>query len=258
MPRDGEILRTFEIADDGMQGTIGYFHYMAACQDIADKEVVRSKLPNIDGPNPSLYLLRITFEWARFYDPKELISAMDDVFLPYHARTALISIIAIFDAALKGFADRLRKTQQGLKLPRGRDSYEAKLKWAFVLAKNSQTMARTRHLLTDCCSDVDHARRIRNLWVHNNGLFDSSYGHAKPINGNPPVIDPEYRQWEKDGKSRLIRLTTEGFEKLSLSHITLLHHVYDAIQKTYFGDTEGYSYIDQKKTIDWHRILGGT
>ena len=154
MARDTEILRTFEIADDGMQGTIGYFHYMTACQNIADKEVVKSRLPNMEKNEPFFH---ITLEWDRYYDPKELIGAMDDVFLFYHARMALISIIAIFDAALKSFADRLRKTQQSLKLPKERDSYEAKLKWAFVLAKNSQTMAKTKHLLTDCCSDVDHA-----------------------------------------------------------------------------------------------------
>ena len=31
MPGDKEIKRAFEIADDGMQGVIGYFHYVKTC-----------------------------------------------------------------------------------------------------------------------------------------------------------------------------------------------------------------------------------
>ena len=256
MPRDTEILRTFEIADDGMQGVIGYFYYLTACQEIADKEVVKGKLPFVDKDKPALHRLPITVEWDRYYDPNELIGAMDDVFLSYHARTALISVIAIFEAALKGFAKRLKETQKGfITLPK-KNNYEARLDWAFKLAKDSQSMARTKRLLPDCCLDVDHARRIRNLWVHNKGFFDEGYDHGIAVNGKSHKIAPEYQQWKKDGKPRSVYLNPDDFEILSVSHITLLHHVHDAIQRKYFGETEGYSYRGEKKTINWHRVLG--
>jgi hypothetical protein len=258
MPRDAEILRAFEIADDGMQGVIGYFHYQIACQEIADKEAVKGKLPFADKDKPALCRLPITVEWDRFYDPNELIVAMDDVFLSYHAQTALISIIAVFEDALKGFANRLRETQKSLtKLPKGNAKYKHRLEWAFEIAKGSGAMGKTKHMLTDCCLDIDHARRIRNLWIHNKGFFDDSYDEGPKglsVNGKAPIIDPEYQQWKKDGKPRSVHLTPEGFEKLSVRHITLLHHVHDAIQRKHFNETDGYSY---DKPIEWRRILGG-
>jgi hypothetical protein len=46
MPRDEETKRAFEIADDGMQGVIGYFLFVSACQDLAtESEVIKSFPP---------------------------------------------------------------------------------------------------------------------------------------------------------------------------------------------------------------------
>ena len=38
MPRDKVIKRSFEIADDGMQGVIGYFFYGLACKKLAPED----------------------------------------------------------------------------------------------------------------------------------------------------------------------------------------------------------------------------
>ena len=45
MPRDKRIRTAFEIADDGIQAILGYFHYVAACQRIANPVIVIDYLP---------------------------------------------------------------------------------------------------------------------------------------------------------------------------------------------------------------------
>ena len=45
MPRDQEIKRAFEVADDGMHGAIGYFLYGIACKKSASEIKILSHLP---------------------------------------------------------------------------------------------------------------------------------------------------------------------------------------------------------------------
>lgn len=250
MPRDEEIKRAFEIADDGMQGVIGYFHYVKACQSLAEQSEIVKELP----PRS----IQITYEWVRPYNPQELCQVMQDDFLFYHARIALISLISIFEGALKNFIARLVETKKPLKAPRG--NYKARLKWAFNIAKQSTYGPNSmKNRIPDLCLNVDHARRIRNLWMHNNGLFDEEYGNGISVNGRKPIIVPEYKEFLKNKKKQIpFVLNPDAFKMFSLSHIELLHQLHDAIQRRHFGQKRSYEYGAERKRIKWHRLLVGT
>ena len=114
-------------------------------------------------------------------------------------------------------------------------------------------MGRTKGKLPYICLDADHARRLRNLWLHNNGLLNELYGtDGIHVDGHSPIVIPAYQQWLNDKRPRAVYIGPGSFEKISLSHITLLHHVHDAVQRVYFGETRGYSYKGEKKRIRKH------
>ncbi|MDY6854179.1 MAG: hypothetical protein SWO11_05660 [Thermodesulfobacteriota bacterium] len=60
MPRDKKIRKSFEIAYDGLQGTIGYFFYVTACKGSAKHNEISKRLP----PNA----IPVTHEWVRYYN----------------------------------------------------------------------------------------------------------------------------------------------------------------------------------------------
>ena len=103
MPRDKDIRKSFEITDDGMQGIIGYFFYVIACKESATSKDISIRLPENQ--------IQITVEWVRFYNQQDLIQIMESCFELYHARTCLISLISIFETALKRFIGRLNETR---------------------------------------------------------------------------------------------------------------------------------------------------
>ena len=172
MPRDHKIKRAFEIADDGMQGVLGYYHYVLACEHVANKNIVIDYLPHIPALNPKdrKYVLPMTHDWVRHYHPVDLVQSMRGVFSAYHSRVSVISIISIFEACLAAFVQRL--VDRGKISDPGYQTYKGRLRWAFSIVLNStygdEPMQNRR---PDLCLDIDHARRIRNLWMHNNGNF---------------------------------------------------------------------------------------
>lgn len=185
MSYDSKIREYFEIADDGMQGVIGYYLYIEASQRISNKDEIIDQLPpeSID----------ITFHWIRYYDPKILCDVMEPIFPYYHSRIGVINLISIFEGALGNFMHRLLETGKITAIKRG---YKERLKWAFGVVENS-TMGNqeTLNRIPDICLHVDHARRIRNLWMHNNGLIDEYYGDNRngiEVQGKPPIIDESY------------------------------------------------------------------
>ena len=111
MPRDQVLKRTFEIADDGMQGAVGYFYYVNACQHLAKEERIIDYLPKVPVPkNGSIevrFSMQMFHQWLRNYDPWNLVQVMNSVFMNYHIRTCLLGIISIFDAYLADSIDRL-------------------------------------------------------------------------------------------------------------------------------------------------------
>ena len=182
---------------------------------------------------------------------------MQTLFLLYHARIALISLISTFEGALKNFIARLVDTKKIKKLKR--DSYKERLIWAFDIAKQSTYGTNTmKDRIPDICLDIDHARRIRNLWMHNNGLFDEGYEDGIPVNGRLPIIDPQYNKFLKNKKKPVpVVLKPDVFEQFSCSHIELLHDLHDTIQRKYFGQKISYGYKRERKRIEWQRLLLG-
>jgi hypothetical protein len=252
MPRDFHIRRAFEVADDAMQGAIGYFIYGTACQKKAQLQDVLSALPDNHIP--------ITHNWVRNYSPRELCQAMEQCFESYHARVSLIAVISAFEGALGNFGERLKLTGK-ISKPLNRN-YKGKLEWAFSTAGQSiygdqQMQAR----IPDLCLHIDHARRIRNLWMHKNGLFDSQYAtDGIHIQGRQPIIDATYVEQVQKRRRRTVPvvLTSDGFILFTKSHIELLHHIHDTIQRIHFGAKRPYGYRQMKKGIEWHRLLIGS
>lgn len=249
MPRDAEIKRAFEVADDSMQGVIGYFLYGIACKRAADKSGILEHLPK--------ETIQITHEWNRYYQPEDLHAAMCECFEPYHARVALISVISIFEGALSRFVERLTAEQKIGRQPRS--GYKARLTWAFALALESTYGSRAIVArVPDLCLLIDHARRIRNLWMHNNGLFDARYAtDGIPVPGSKPVVDPLFDKSNGGTKPVSLVLIPGTFLSMALSHIELLHHLHDVIQRRHFGQKKSYSYRASRKSIEWHRCLTG-
>lgn len=246
MPRDKVIKKAFEVADDGMQGVLGYFFYVLACKNSSPEEKVQALLPQES--------IQITHDWVRYYSPKQLIEAMSSYFEPYHARVSLISIISIFEGALSNIVERL--VSAGKMLEPRKTNYKARLEWAFSMALQSTYASASR--IPDLCLYVDHARRIRNIWMHNNGLFDSGYEDSISIPGRTPIIDPAYQRYKKRRKKQVpVILDPDAFPRMTVSHIELLHQLHDVIQRKYFDQVISYSYTSVSKRIEWHRLLIG-
>lgn len=199
----------------------------------------------------------MTHRWRRNYDPRDLLKAMDDLFEPHHARTALASLIGVFEAAAKGFVRGLKECGRlETSEPRG---YRNRLKWVFQVAMMEDTCApKTLQRIPNWCLDIDHARRIRNLWMHHNGLFAESYRNSCiPIPGRQPIIDKEFERYERGTQEVPVILAPEAFLRMSRSHLDVLHIVHNTLQRLHFGHAEPHSYRDVEKGIEWHRLLVG-
>ena len=72
-------------------------------------------------------------------------------------------------------------------------------------------------------------------------------------------VIPQYEGDSQTAASRgePIFLTTGRFEHLTRSHIEFLHILHNTIQQQEFGHSGSYSYADEGKGIEWHRILSG-
>lgn len=259
-----KIKKAFEIADDEMQGIIGYFHYVKACQNLAPQDKIIPKLPRLQDQNTRefKYGIQITNDWVRLYDPKNLCQTMQQIFLCYHTWVALISLISIFEGALKNFIETLKTAgtiPKKISKPK-KDNYKSRLEWTFKIASQSEYGTNImKNRIPNLCIQIDHARRIRNLWVHNRGFFDKGYQNAINVNGQQPIISSQFTQFLKNKNTPvLFILDPSDFEVFSCSHIELLHHLQDTVQKKYFGQKECYNYETEKKKIEWQRLLQGS
>jgi len=261
MPRDQILKKNFEVADDGMQGVVGYFYYVAASQHIANDKIIMDYLPKVavpkNGSYEIQYIMHMFHEWGRYYDPGELIRTMASVFTPYHIRTCILGIVSIFEAYLSNSIERL--VHKG-KINAIGGGYKKRLDWAFSIVLNSaygNTAMQNR--LPQLCLDIDHARRIRNLWMHNNGNFNRRYKvDALKILNYDPVIVPEYQRFIKSPKNKVpFPVDKDLFETISRSHIEALHHIFNMLQVNYFGQKLWYGYTRLKKQIEWDRVFFG-
>jgi len=205
------------------------------------------------------FVIQTTHDWIRFYNPLELINSISQVFLSYHAKTTVISMVSIFEGCLSNFEKRLVKL--GKMKPIKRKSYKHRLQWAFEIVLKSEygNLAMIKRL-PDLCLDVDHGRRIRNLWMHNRGNYDKLYEtDTIPVPGLGPIMEQDYFRFRKNPKKETpFNLSVELFQRLLLSHIEMLHHLHNMIQKNFFGQRRWYNYRAVRKGIDWKRLLLGT
>jgi hypothetical protein len=106
---------------------------------------------------------------------------------------------------------------------------------------------------------IDNARRLRNLIVHNHGLFDESY-EKDAIDSNRLVVDlhPHYTIFKTNPQKPVpIMMATGDFLKFAKAHIEVLHLLHNFIQKKYFRFQKAYDYREEKKAIEWDRVLWG-
>jgi len=106
---------------------------------------------------------------------------------------------------------------------------------------------------------IDNARRLRNLIVHNHGLF-SDYYERDVIDSYGVIADfhPHYEIYKSNPKIPIpVIINSRYFHRLILAHIEVLHVLHNYIQKEYFGVSKGYSYAEEGKAIDWKQVLWG-
>jgi hypothetical protein len=97
--------------------------------------------------------------------------------------------------------------------------------------------------------------------MHNNGIFNSEYAtEGIPVSGHQPIIDRLYVEevQKRRRKAVPVVLSSEGFLEFAKSHIELLHHLHDTIQRIHFAQKRPYGYQQLKKGIEWHRLLIGS
>ena len=95
--RNPEILRIFEIADDALQGLLGYFHFTSAAVGWAADNGILQSLPE--------KAFQITPEWRRFYRKFELLVFMRNTFHIVNSRQCMIAMVSYIDAETGDFVD---------------------------------------------------------------------------------------------------------------------------------------------------------
>ncbi len=201
----------------------------------------------------------MTNEWSRVYAPADLVAVMRGTFPHYHVRSCLIAMAAIFEGVLTDFWEILES--RNIPQAKGRNSdYRPRLDWAFDrLTKTTYGSQGMLARLDQNRRDVDHVRRFRNCYLHNNGLYNSKYETTSlPIRGRSDLHE-DYVKWKADQtKPCPVVPDDRDFDKYYKAHVELLHQLHDVVQREDCGYTgTGYSYQEQGKIIDWSRIMLG-
>jgi len=250
MKRDPDIQKVFEVADDSFQGVLGFHLYTIAAQKSADIEKIATHLPEDRIP--------ITFDWDRHYVRQELIDFFTSPFFELvQTRISLIATTNVFEAALSRFIQYLNEKGFHQKLHR---SYKQRIEWAYQESLKSDVGKKdTLDRLPMTFGIVDNARRLRNLIVHSQGLFDLKYEtDAIASHGIEIDLHPGYKEFKKNPQKPIpLMITTDYLVRFIKAHIEVLHVLHNGIQKRFFDVTEGYSYELEVKPIDWRSILLG-
>jgi hypothetical protein len=251
MNRDKDLQRVFEIADDSLQGVLGHYLYVLAVQSACDFEKVPAFLPSKVFP--------MTFSWDRMYNKQDLIEAFKQpVFEIYQGRLSLLSIVTIFDVALNGFIETLNARGFSQKL--ANHKLRQCIIWAYdqlVPCDIGDTKAVKR--IPKTFGIIDNARRLRNLIVHNQGLFNERY-EKQVITERPFIVDmhPHYSFFKANPqKPTPVLLDKNSFMYFSRAHLELLHLLHNRLQKKYFGYQIAYDYLTERKRIEWTKALWG-
>jgi hypothetical protein len=252
--RDKDIQRVFEIADDSLQGILGYHLYVIAMQSASNIEKIAQYLPD--------KAFQMTFEWIRYYQKEDLIQAFTPPLLEfYQSRISLTSLVTVFEVALDGFINNLAKKGYIKKLKNQRFVKNC-IEWAYDQLSPCHVVGNDSMVkrLPVTFGIIDNARRLRNLIIHRQGLFDDSY-EEQVIHFKDIVVDmhPQYSQHKANPQKPFpVLIDTPYFFYFSMAHLEVLHLLHNEIQKRYFGPNLGYDYRVENKAIEWNRALWGS
>jgi hypothetical protein len=251
MIRDPTIQRTFETADDSLHGIIGYKIYVSAMQKAVDRKEMLKYLPEES--------FQTTFSWIRYYQKQHLLEAFEPPILElYQCKILLVALTSVFEAVLNDFVQHLHK--KGVLKALTKNNYKALIEWAYgqcLKADIGEKAALER--LPISFGIIDNARRLRNLFIHNNGLFNKKY-EIDAIGKKGMIIDLHcfYLEFTKNPKEKiLVVVDWQYLHRLILAHIEVLHILHNQIQSEFFGVSEGYSYAKEGKPIVFQRALWG-
>ncbi len=250
--RDRDLQHVFEVADDSFQGVLGHYLYILAIHSTCNTDKVPEYLPSEAIP--------MTFSWVRYYDKQDLINAFKEplLFEIYQSRLSLLSIVTIFDVALNGFIDVLNTKGFRQKLPS--NSLNHSIVWAYdQLTPCNIGNAEAIKRIPQTFGMIDNARRLRNLIVHYQGLFNDKY-EAQIITERPFIVDmhPDYSFYKENSKRNTPVVLNKGrFIRFSMAHLEVLHLLHNRLQQKYFGCQTGYNYVTENKPIEWTKALWG-
>jgi len=253
--RDLEIQKAFEVADDSLQAIQGYHLYAIAAQKSSDKAKIAGYFPDVE--------IQITPGWDRYYDKHGLVDFFSsDIFEPIQARVSLIYAVSVFDDLLSRFIKHLTEKE----FPQdcgARADYWRRIVWAYKECRRCplSIVADKKILerLPITFGIIDNARRLRNLMVHNHGLFNLEY-ESSAINsdGIKIQLDPGYNEFKKNPQRHVPAIVLTKDLLLSIwFHVEALHVLHNSIQEEFFQVTEGYSYEVEGKPVELKRMLFG-
>jgi hypothetical protein len=257
--RNPEIQRIFEIADDALQGLVGFHLFVDAAIESAPDTSVRIALPKEE--------MFITPDWNRFYNREDLLQFMRRWFSPIFYRNLFVGMVSYFDAASKDiFKCLLDKYDEHDIGCSNKDSYKKRLESVFKIVRNSQFgYPQTLIQIPKFCLDVDHARRLRNIIAHNNGRIDDRYendcidvGKIFETSDLSPHFDKAIDSFRANPSQAIpIIIKYERYYESVRNHIRLLHLFHNEVQLQYYDYPDGYSYQKEGKSLEWHRVFFG-
>lgn len=274
---DPQIKHAFEVADDSLQGVLGYHYFILALKYTINEDQIKN-LPNGWGfilGEGNLGAFLHTISWERYFSTSEFKNEMVHHFDEYESRISLVVMTNVFSAALSNFITILKgkdklnpKTitvsgKNSIKI-NGRTNYKDSLNWAYQVAKKCSIGDQEAiERLPKTFGKIDNARRLRNRIVHDNGLFNRDYGKdtIKGPEGRELFeveMHPGYKRFEEDPQEKIpILLKPNEIVDFSRRHIEVLHVLHNGIQEKSFNCSEPYDYKKEGKAIEWHRILKG-
>lgn len=264
--RNQEIQRIFEIADDSLQGVLGYHFYVMALYRYADFNKIETYLPSTSKV-AGVDAFPHTFSWDRYYHRKELIfTFLPPFFEFYQSRVSLTAIVSVFDDALDKFVVNLKELGYPPRLDgkefdpkKNKWGYKKRIEWAFSESRECaigdlQAIKR----LPKTFGIIDEARRLRNVIMHNHGIFDKRYeDEAIKLEGIERVEHPGYTRFKDSGKGVAVILNYADIVNFSRAHIEVLHILHNQIQKECFNHSEPYDYGKENKIIRWSSVFWG-
>jgi hypothetical protein len=265
MTRNQEIQKIFETADDSLQAVLGYhFYVMALYNSVDDLKKIRTHLPNVSHKE-GVDAFPHTFSWLRYYYRDELIATyMPPFFELYQSRVSLTAIVSVFDDTLDNFVIKLKHLGCHPRLdgkefePKKKWFYKQRIEWAFSESREA-TIGDLEAIkrLPKTFGIIDEARRLRNVIMHNHGIFDERYDDAIKSKDIERVEHPGYARFRDSGKDVAVVINYADIVNFSRAHIEILHIIHNQIQKKYFNHPEPYHYGREKKIIRWDSAFWG-